>query len=457
MTIQYGDKLVHRAELWASSRGRWTLEIAYSDEVIPSGRATVTWGSATFVGTIDPNHVGYFNGEIVAKIVGGWGWSIELPATWYQSDNPGVQGRFVATKAAEAVGETLYGATGTDKPAANLFRPLRVSYSRPRQTGGSVLEDVLAPGVCHWTDFDGATRVGARPAPSTPPRVALLDYDAASKMADIDADDPTNLLGATIPADPVRNTPALIINELFAWAGDEGFRYRVAVSTAQSSEPSRLAAALRDLVRGFVPELPTLELRRARVTSQGNDGRVSVQQVNRDGEVSDFGRTEGAVRLYPGVAGASVQYFDPASEAPTATPEVVLAFARADWSDPLALLAAPKGQPGHVPHKVFFEASSLIQLVGNSDGIVRVGATPTKPVALAPDLVTYLQALEAWAYQLDLAIAPAIAVFPPANILTYGTAVSDRIAAANYPGVPVPPVPPPATFSSITATKLEAK
>ena len=34
MTIQYGDKLVHRAELWASSRGRWTLEIAYSDEVI---------------------------------------------------------------------------------------------------------------------------------------------------------------------------------------------------------------------------------------------------------------------------------------------------------------------------------------------------------------------------------------------------------------------------------------
>ena len=121
MTIQYGDKLVHRAELWASSRGRWTLEIAYSDEVIPSGRVTVTWGSATFVGTIDPNHVGYFNGEIVAKIVGGWGWSTELPATWYQSDNPGVQGRFVATKAAEAVGETLYGAMGTDKPATNLF------------------------------------------------------------------------------------------------------------------------------------------------------------------------------------------------------------------------------------------------------------------------------------------------------------------------------------------------
>lgn len=433
MTIQYGDKLVHRAELWASSRGRWTLEIAYSDEVIPSGRVTVTWGSTTFVGTIDPNHVGYFNGEIVAKIVGGWGWSIELPATWYQSDNPGVQGRFVATKAAEAVGETLYGATGTDKPAANLFRPLRVSYSRPRQTGGSVLEDVLAPGVCHWTDFDGATRVGARPAPSTPPRVALLDYDAASKMADIDADDPTNLLGATIPADLVRNTPALIINELFAWAGDEGFRYRVAVSTAQSSEPSRLAAALRDLVRGFVPELPTLELRRARVTSQGNDGRVSVQQVNRDGEVSDFGRTEGAVRLYSGSPGISAE-LDLRNDQ---KPETILAFAHADNSDPIAFLAPPVGQPGHIPFRAFYEAVDTLRMVGNSAGRVKVGAAPTKAVALAPDLVTYLQASEACWAAVDAVLEGLVGP-------TYTPLKTARLTAAG-------------NISAITATKLEAK
>ncbi len=455
MTIQYGDKLVHRAELWASSRGRWTLEIAYSDEVIPSGRVTVTWGSTTFVGTIDPNHVGYFNGEIVAKIVGGWGWSIELPATWYQSDNPGVQGRFIATKAAEAVGETLYGATGTDKPAASLFRPLRVSYSRPRQTGGSVLEDVLAPGVCQWTDFDGATRVGARPAPSTPPRVALLDYDAASKWADIDADDPANLLGATIPADAIRGTPALVINELFAWAGskddkDEGFRYRVAVSPAQSTESSRLAEAFRELVRGFVPELPALELRRARVMAQATDGRVSLQQVNRDGEVSDFGRDEaakGAVYLYPGIAGASVQYFDPASEAVASKPEVVLAFSRADWSDPIAFLAAPKGTAGHVPHRVFFEAGSVIQFVGNSDGIVRVGATPTSAVALAPDLVTYLNALEEWAAQTDifLALVATAAMVPiPTPPAPYPDAIANRVTASG-------------NISAIPATNLEAK
>ena len=435
MTIQYGDKLVHRAELWASSRGRWTLEIAYSDEVIPSGRVTVTWGSATFVGTIDPNHVGYFNGEIVAKIVGGWGWSTELPATWYQSDNPGVQGRFVATKAAEAVGETLYGAMGTDKPATNLFRPLRVSYSRPRQTAGGVLEDVLAPGVCHWTDFDGATRVGARPAPSTPPRVALLEFDrgAASKWADIDADDPANLLGATIPADPIRQTPALVINELYAWAGDEGFRYRAAVSTVQSSEPSRLAAALRDLVRGFVPELPTLELRRARVTAQGNDGRVSVQQVNRDGEVSDFGRTEGAVRLYAGAAGISAELDLRGDQ----KPETILAFAHADNSDPIAFLAPPVGQPGHVPFRSFYEAADTLRMVGNSAGRVKVGAAPTKAVALAPDLVTYLQASEACWAAVDTVLEGLVGP-------TYTPLKTARLNAA-------------ANISAIAATKLETK
>lgn len=441
MTIAYGSHLVHRAELWAASRGRWTLEIAYSDETIPSGRVTVTWGSATFVGTIDPDHVGYFNGEIVAKIVGGWGWSTELPAAWYQSDNPGLQGRTIATKAAEAVGETLYAATSTSAPAANLFRPLRVSHSRSKQTAGSVLEDVLAPGVCHWTDFDGSTRVGVRPAPSPSARVELLEYDSAPKWADIDADDPANLIGATIAADAVRGTPALVITELYAWAGDEGFRYRVAVALASSNESSRLAAVLRDLVRGFVPELPALELRRARVVAQAADGRVSVQQVDRSGDVADFGRTNGAVRLYSGLAGASAELNT------SNTPETILAFSRADWSDPIAFLAPPKGQPGHVPTNVFLEASSTLRMVGNSAGVVKVGAAPTVPVALAPDLVTYLEALEEWAVRTDaymLVVAAAAGAAPPVVGDPYSLSILARAAAAN-------------DIASIPATKLEAQ
>lgn len=439
--IAIGGKLIHRAELWAASRDRWTLEIAYSDTVLPSGKVTVEWGSAKFVGTIDPNHVGMFAGEVVAKIIGGFGWSNELPATWYQSDSPGLQGQYVATKAAEAVGETLYGATGTAPPATNLFRPLRVSYSRTKQTAGSVLEDVLAPGVAYWTDFDGSTRAGVRVAPLPAARVELIEYDAASKWADIEADDPANLLGATIPADAIRGTPALVINELFAWAGEEGFRYRVAVSPAQSAESSRLATALRDIVRGFVPELPALELRRARVVAQASDGRVSVQQVDRSGEVADFGRTEGAVRFYTGLPGASAELNT------TNNPETILAFTRADWSEPIAFLAPPVGQPGHVPINVFLEASSTLRFVGNSAGIVKVGADPTTAVALAGDLVTYLEALEDWALQIDLMVITLAGAIPfpiPPPPTPYSLAIDARTTAAD-------------DISSIPATKLEAK
>lgn len=440
MTILYGDKLVHRAELWAAARGRWTLEIAYTDDVIPSGRVTVTWGSAAFVGTIDPSHVGYFNGEIIAKIVGGWGWSNELPSAWYQSDNPGVNGRTIATKAAEAVGETLYAATDTGKPATNLFRPMRVSYSRAKQTAGSVLEDVLAPGASWWTDFEGTTRVGVRVAPLPAARVVLLDYDPASKWAELDADDPASLIGATIPADPIRGTPALVINELFAWASDEGFRYRAAVAPSSANESSRLAAALRDVVRAFVPELPALELRRARVVAQASDGRVSVQQVDRAGEIADFGRTEGAVRFYPGIPGASCDLQIASTETlAQSNPEVVLAFSRADWSDPIAFLAAPVGQPGHVPLVTRLEAVNTIKLVSASTGKVQVGATPTSPVALAGPLKTYIDKLEA--YLTTFVDPPFIAAAAPVPV----PEIVDRIAAAAL------------VDSNAAATKLEAK
>ncbi len=447
MTISFGNELVHRVDLLhVPPSGRWTLEFAYPGDTIPSGLQTLQWGNALLVGTVDPDHVGASNGEVRVKLVGGWGWSQELPVFWHQSDNPGVRGRTVAAQAAQLVGETLYGSTGQTEPSENIFRPLRVSYSRSKQTAGAVLLDVLAPGQTWWVDFDGATRVGVRVAPSPAARVALLDYDAGSKWADLECDDPGNLVGATIPADPIRGTPALVINELFAWTTDEGFRYRAAVAPVATTEHSRLAEALRSLVRGFVPELPALELRRALVTAQANDGRVSLRQVDRAGEVADFGRTEGAVRLYAGTPGTSADFDLVQSEvSPLNAPEVILAFSRADWSDAFAFLSSPLGMPGHVPKEVRHEARVAIRLVGASDGIVYVGATPTQPVALANDLVAYLNALEAWALQVDIYLALVAAAIPlPLPTPAYPDAVSDRVTASGF-------------ISNIPATRLEAK
>lgn len=436
MTISINGLPIHSAELHAPSVESWTLDIAYTGDALPSGLVTVLWGNATFKGTVDPLHVGVFNTEIQCKIIGGFGWSTELPATWYQSDSPGVNGKTIATKAAEAVGENL-----VDAPVTT-YRPLRVSYSRGKRTAGETLTDSLAPGNRWWADFEGATRVGVRPAPSIAARVALLDYDPASKWAELDADDPSNLIGATIPADPVRGFPALMITELFAWGNDDGFRYRACVALAPEQGNSRLVEAMRVLVKALVPELPALQLRRARITSQSNDGRVSLQQVDRDGSVSDFGRTDGAVSLYAGTPGTSADLDLAATEfRQGSAPETILAFASADQSAPFTFLAAPLGQPGHVPLIVRHEAWNEVRFVGASSGKVFVGASPTNPVALAPFLVGYLQALELWALQIDLVLSAAsLDVLVP----TYAATKAPRVTAAG-------------NITSIPATKLEAR
>jgi hypothetical protein len=444
MTISIKGLPIHNAELHAPNAQSWTLDIAYTGEALPSGLVTVLWGNATFVGTVDPLHVGVFNTEIRCKIVGGYGWSTELPATWYQSDSPGVHGKTIATKAAEVVGETLVDAS------ADTYRPLRVSYSRSKRTAGESLTDSLAPGNRWWVDFGGATRVGVRPAPSIPARVALLDYDPASKWAELDADDPSNLIGATIPADPVRGFPALVIIELFAWGNDDGFRYRAGVALAPEQGNSRLVEAMRVLTRALIPELPTLQLRRARITSQSNDGRVSLQQVERDGVISDFGALDGAVRLYAGTPGVSAEM----DLRGGLTPETILAFCRADQSDPIAFLSPPVDQPGHVPFRTYHEADNTIRFVGLSNGVVRVGASPTVPVALAPevaaafDLVTAaLAAVATYATAVGVALPPAA---PAAATLSAAliTPVTGILALLNAKDATYP--------VGYTATRLEA-
>jgi len=436
---------IHRAELHVPFRGCWTLEVAFSGTEVPSGQITVIWDGVELTGRVDPTHRGVFAEEVVIRVVGGFGWSTELPATWYQSDNPGVQGRNVARLAAQAAGEVLLAATGMSEPPATLFRGLRVSYSRSRQTAGRVLEDTLAPGSSWWVDFGGATRVGTRPPPAALPRIVLLEYDPASGWAELDVDSPRDLVGATIPADETRGTPALLISEIVAWAGADGFRCRASVAAVSSSSSSRLFDALQDLVRSMLPELPALELRRARIAAQAADGRVSLQQVDRSGELADFGRTEGAVRLYSGSAGISAEL-----ETDDA-PETILAFTRADWSDPISFLAAPLGQPGHVPRKSLHEASAEIRMVANSAGIVRVGFSDTFPVVLAPQLQPYLVALEVYLENVHVILTPLAALLPDGGA-AYNASRAARLSAAQWAGLPNPPP----TFNFIAATRLEA-
>ena len=105
---------------------------------------------------------------------------------------------------------------------------------------------------------------------------------------------------------------------------------------------------------------------------------------------SDFGRTEGAVRLYAGAAGASAELDLRGDQnrkrfllLRTPTTAIQSRFSRLPWANPDTCRSARFTKP-RTP-----------SMVGNSAGRVKVKAAPTKAVALAPDLVTYLQASEA--------------------------------------------------------------
>ena len=164
-------------------------------------------------------------------------------------------------------------------------------------------------------------------------------------------------------------------------------------------------------------------------------GRLNLQPVAGS---ADQTKDLAAVDVCPGVPGVTSD--PPPGETP------IVAFVGADGV-PYVIARAAEGMPGHTPIEVRHDATTAIRLISkaaSSGAKVYVGAAPTKAVALAPDLVTYLNTIEMWALSIDLAIAPAVALLTAPQQATYSAAVTARTTAAG-------------NISSIAATKLEAK
>lgn len=160
---------------------------------------------------------------------------------------------------------------------------------------------------------------------------------------------------------------------------------------------SRLRSALAELGKAdMAPELPFLQLRRARIVVQKVDGRVSLQMVDRGDDDGPEAPDQIVLPVWMGVPGASADH--------TPGQEVLLAFASADAAQPIAFLAPPLGMASAVPIKVRFEATTEIVFVGASVGNVRVGSISATPVALATPLSAYIAALEAYLLLVDVAI-----------------------------------------------------
>jgi hypothetical protein len=186
---------------------------------LPSGLVTLEWEQATLVGGLEAISSGTWQGEAVARIVGGPGWSKVLPAQWHQND-AGLTGAAIAQQCASLAGETI-------SAPVTAFRGLRVSYSRPRRPASATLTDVLASGASWWVEFDGTTKAGARAATPAPKRVEVLEYEVAPREVELDADHVgQTLVGSVIQAAPPRRPQALRIVEIWASADHAGQRIR---------------------------------------------------------------------------------------------------------------------------------------------------------------------------------------------------------------------------------------
>lgn len=431
MTIYLNGQPCYRAKLDVPWTGGWIAKLSLDGTAVPSGAATIQWGGATLVGTIDPKGSGAWNDGLRITVIGGAGWSSKPAAKWFQNDAE-LMASAVATATATSVGERISFLAGAD-------RKLGVAYSRRNVTAATTLRRVLGKRASWWVDFAGQTYAGLRPSTAASTAVELLDYDAENQWAELGADDPSQIpVGGTLGPFTSRLTTAVRVTELHVEADDKGQRYRAGIGPTTAAQPlalSRLRSALAGLTRAEgVPEIGHLAPVRGRVLSQGVDGRISVQLLRRDGELADTL----PVQLFPGTPGTSADV--------TEGQEVVLIFASADPADPIAMLASPKGQPGHVPIRTRHEATTEILMVTASLGIVRVGPAGIErmPVAKAPPVTNYLTALEQYLLFLEANIFPAlVAVLPPAQQAQYAALVTARVTASGQ-------------FGAIPAQRLEA-
>lgn len=195
-----------------------------------------------------------------------------------------------------------------------------------------------------------------------------------------------------------------------------------------SAPASRLGAALGLLARAHgVPEAAALPLRRVRIVSQGVDGRVSLQHVERSGDAPDTL----PVPVWYGVPGMSADH--------SPGQEMLLGYGGADLADPVAFLATPRGQPGHVPIRIRIESTTEVRFFGGSAGVVRVGPGTTAPLALAVPFDAVLTAIRVFAQALTLSTDPAV---------SGAATVLKNSLSSTFPN----------TFPTVTATtRLEAE
>jgi hypothetical protein len=349
--ITCGGLPIERATIHIPYQGPWFADVSWLDSApsVPEGKVTLTIGSVSFTGTIDPNQSGVFGDKRSARIVAGAnGWQKAIGARGYAND-AGVKASTIATDAANAVKETLGSFAGAvDRLGAH--------YTREAGSASRVIEDA-ARGATWWVDYSGVTHVGIRPNVPAPGAYTLLSYDPRSNVAVLSVDSVDAVTIGSALVDAQRLPTPVTIRQMEISVAPTALR--VTVWCGVKGE-SFLTQTMRSIVGRLTDQRLTGKFRYRVVQQSGTD--VDLQWVKRSTSLTvppDMAR----VKMAPGVAGAHARLTNGAI--------VYVEFVDGDRDDPIITGFEGRGKDASVPE------------------LLEIGGENGQPVACQGDTVTF--------------------------------------------------------------------
>jgi hypothetical protein len=318
-------------------RGVWFAELDLDPDVavVPTGKATLTIGTATLVGTVDPRASGRFVKTVRVRLVGGaGGWDKGVaPQHWH--NDAGVKTATVYAATASAVGEVV-----------KVAKPVSLGADFARTAGPA---SRVFGGDDWYVDAAGVTQVASRPAATPDVSVEILSFDASAKSLEVSAD-ALVLPGTTF-------TDARFDGELVARDVEQTFDTAGSRATVWcgAAAVGRLDSAIEAMVREMSGE-KYLRQYRYRFVNMTAD-RLNLQAVEKGAPDLQ------PVAVWPGMAGLAAQL------QPSQT--VIVAFLNGDPALPVIV-----GFDGNTPRSVSVDATERVHLApsGSAPGpIARMG------------------------------------------------------------------------------------
>lgn len=320
------------------------LDPDYVSDAPTSGKATLTIGSQTLAGTVDPRGSGGFVGRAKVRLVAGaMGWDQLCPRFQFHNDG-GVLSTTVYQATASAVGEVV------NDPAPVVLGPDVARFST------SPAHDVFRERDW-YVDFAGVTQVGARPPATPDASVELLDFDPLEQVGTVSAD--AILLPGTLITDVRIGSGSVVVGDVEQVFGPRSSRATFWTGTATTD---RMKSAIAGLVRGVIG-FEWLRSYQYRFVQDTSDGRYALQAIS-----------VGAPDLNP-IAKWSGLSGSLAKLAPATV--VIVAFTADDPPVPYVAsynpLATPIEQTVDAAAKTHIGPSSAEVDIGDSAGLVKIG------------------------------------------------------------------------------------